>query len=296
MRLSRTAALTIAVGIALGGSTGCMAVRLGQRTMHQASTLPDLQYQQVLDNLAMFADNPSALPWHVNFREGTTQVTDSASAGAAVDLGPPSNTLPQLFGSRTIVVQWGMTPVIERTELRLLRIAYRRALGLADMPDPEFLSELTHELKNQFPSNSDQHDESELFYELESSKVRDYAEFDAKVVTTNDGEICADGPDAIPRNLSPLARNVCRKVESVRRDLARIGPGWFHVGRKRDVPRDACYVGRHGDRYAWVGPEGREALTEFTLTVMNFSTLIKETQTLISPGSVKFSPGDRGGG
>ena len=296
MLLTRTAALAVAVCITLAGSTGCMVHRLGQRTIHQARTLPDLQYQQVLDNLAMFADNPAALPWHVNFREGTTQVTDSASAGAAVDLGPPSNTLPQLFGSRTIVVQWGMTPVIERTELRLLRIAYRRAIGLSEMPDPEFLSELAHELKNQFPSNADQRDESELFYELESAKSRNYPEFDAKVITTNDDDVCAVGPAALPRQLSPLARNVCRQVESLQRNLARVGPGWFHVGRKKDVPRDACYVGQHHDRYVWVGPEGREALTEFTLTVMRISTLIKETQTLISPGSVKFSPGDRGGG
>ncbi len=259
MGLNRTAVLAMVLAAVLGGSAGCMAVRLGQRTMHQASTLPDLQYQQVLDNLAMFAGNPSALPWHVNFREGTTQVTDSASAGAAVDLGPPSNTLPQLFGSRTIVVQWGMTPVIERTELRLLRIAYRRALGLSDMPNPEFLSELAHELKNQFPSNADQSDESELFYELESSRVGNYAEFDARVITTNDSEVCVDGREALPRNLSPLARNVCRKVDGIQRDLARIGPGWFHVGRKRDVPKDACYVGRHRDRYVWVEPEGREA-------------------------------------
>ena len=155
-----------ALVLALAGSSGCMAVRLKQRTMHQASTLPELQYQQVLNNLAMFADNPAALPWHVNFREGTTQVTDSASAGAAVDLGPPAETLPQLFGSRTIVVQWGMTPVIDATELRLLRIAYRRTIGSPEMPDPEFLAELAHELKNQFPSNADQRDESELFYEI----------------------------------------------------------------------------------------------------------------------------------
>jgi hypothetical protein len=74
-----------------------------------------------------------------------------------------------------------------------------------------------------------------------------------------------------------------------------IQPGWFHIGHRRDVPNDACYVGRSGDVYAWVCPEGREALTEFTLTVLKLSSLIKETQTLISPGSVKFSPGDRGG-
>ena len=95
---------------------------------------------------------------------------------------------------------------------------------------------------------------------------------------------------------SPLARNVCRQLNSLQRDLARIRPGWFHTGGKRDVPRDACYVGRQGSRYVWVGLEGREALTEFTLTVLELSSLIKETETLLSPGSVKFSPGDRGGG
>ncbi len=291
----RTAALAIALELTVAGSPGCMVRRLQQRAMSQASTLPELQYQQVLNNLALFADNPAALPWQVNFREGTTQVTDSGSGGAAVDLGPPAETLPQIFGSRTIVAQWGMTPVIDASELRLLRVAYRRALGSPDMPDPEFLNELAHELKNQLPSNADQRDESELFYEYAQKGVRNYAEFDARVTTTNDEDFAA-GPEALAEARSPLARDVRRQIDFIRRDLAKIRPGWFHVGRKRDVPHDACYVGRHGSRYVWVGPEGREALTEFTLTTMKISSLIKETQTLLSPGQVKFSPGDRGGG
>ena len=66
------------------------------------------------------------------------------------------------------------------------------------------------------------------------------------------------------------------------------------MGRRSDVPKAACYVGKNGDCYVWVNPDGCEALTEFTLTVLKLSTLIKETQTLINPGNVKFSPGDRG--
>src|SRR3954470_4402840 len=115
MRL-RTVALAVALVVA--GSAGCTSVRLGQRTVRQGGTLPELQYRQVLDNLALFAANPAALPWHVNLREGTTQVTDSASFGAAVDIGPPTETLPQAFGSRTAVAQWGMSPVIDPLELR----------------------------------------------------------------------------------------------------------------------------------------------------------------------------------
>ncbi len=115
--------------LALACSTGCTTGRLRQRTINQGSTVPELQYQQVLDNLARFATRPGSLPWHVNLREGTTQVTDSLSGGAALDIGPPVTWFPQLLGSRTAVAQWGMSPVIDATELRLLRIAYRRAHG-----------------------------------------------------------------------------------------------------------------------------------------------------------------------
>ncbi len=74
----------VRIGFVIGVAflTGCTSGRLRQRTINQAGTLPELQYQQVLDNLAQFAANPAALPWHVNLREGTSQVTDSLSGGA----------------------------------------------------------------------------------------------------------------------------------------------------------------------------------------------------------------------
>ena len=163
----RVARFIFTIGLAC--ITGCTTGRLRQRTVNQGGTLPELQYQQVLDNLAQFASNPSALPWHVNLREGTTQITDSISGGAAIDLGPPVTWFPQLLGSRTAVAQWGMSPVIDATELRLLRIAYRRAHGAPEMPTPEFLDELAHELKDQFASNADLRNESELFYEFQGT-------------------------------------------------------------------------------------------------------------------------------
>jgi hypothetical protein len=116
MRLAR---ISFVIGLAC--MTGCTSGRLHQRTIDQGSTLPGLQYQQVLDNLAQFAENPAALPWHVNLREGTSQVTDSLSGGAALDIGPPVTWFPELIGSRTAVAQWGVSPVIDATELRLLR-------------------------------------------------------------------------------------------------------------------------------------------------------------------------------
>jgi hypothetical protein len=43
-----------------------------------------------------------------------------------------------------------------RGDLALLRIAYRRAFGSSEMPDPELRAELAHELKNQHFPNADQ--------------------------------------------------------------------------------------------------------------------------------------------
>lgn len=283
----------VTLSVLVLGLSGCQSARLRQRTINQADTLPEMQFQQVLNNLAQFAVNPATLPWHVNLKEGTSQITDSLSAGAAVDLGPPTETLPQLFGSRTVVAQWGMAPVIDASELRLLRIAYRRAFGAPDMPTPEFLEELGHELKEQIANNTDLQQETTLFYTYQAAARTELRAVEADTITTNDDRFCA--PVNRAQDRSPLARNTCRKLEMIQRQLLTIRPGWFHVGRKRDVPKDACYVGRSGDTYAWVCPEGREQLTEFTLTVLKFSSLIKETQTLINPGSVKFSPGDRGG-
>ena len=107
------------------------------------------------------------------------------------------------------MAQWGVSPVIDATELRLLRIAYRRAHGAPDMPSPEFLDELAHELKDQFASNDDLRNESELFYEFQSRSSRSSRELHAHMITTNDVTVCGD-PDRL-RERSPLARNVCQK-------------------------------------------------------------------------------------
>ena len=274
--------------------------------LHHGSTSPEdgqpgvalcqsLQYQQVLDNLA-----------HVHGQPGRTAVACEPERG-----GHPRSRIRSLAGRSLTWVRprrpspsssargprWPSGECLRSStplELRLLRIAYRRASGLEEMPDSEFLNELGHELKDQLASNADLREESDVFFEFQAKASRDHRDFDTRVVTTNDDDFCTE-KDSPTKDRSPLARNTCRKIEAIQRDLARIGPGWFHTGGKWDVPKDACFVGRCGNSYVWVNADGREQLTELTLTVLKISSLIKETQTLINPGSVKFSPGDRGG-
>lgn len=55
-------------------------------------------------------------------------------------------------------------------------------------------------------------------------------------------------------------------IEVLLRDVPT--PGWYQIGQKGDVPENACYVGRFGDCYAWVTPEGIPDLARFTMTVL----------------------------
>lgn len=118
--------------------SGCTHAALERRTLKQASTLPDLQYRQVLDNLAMFACNRDALAWHIKVTGGTIQMTDSGSAGFAATIASNiSDSVKNLFfpsvaGQRTALQQWNVDPTIESDELRSLQLAYQKAIDPAD--------------------------------------------------------------------------------------------------------------------------------------------------------------------
>jgi len=58
--------------------------------------------------------------------------------------------------------------------------------------------------------------------------------------------------------------------------LSTVKPGWFGVGRKKDIPKHACNVGRYCDTYVWVLPENVELLTMFTLAILDIHTFKSE--------------------
>ncbi|MBY0228372.1 MAG: hypothetical protein K2W96_03735 [Gemmataceae bacterium] len=118
-------------------STGCTHIALERRTVKQASTLTDLQHQQVLDNLAMFACNPDALAWHVKLKDGVVQIADQGGAGFTADIatamgGEPTRLLPSASAQRGILNQWNVEPAVGSDELELLTLAYRKAVNPTD--------------------------------------------------------------------------------------------------------------------------------------------------------------------
>jgi hypothetical protein len=286
--------------------SGCANVQLKQSTLRSASTLTDLQYQQVLDNLAMYCEDPTALPWHVNLQNGAVQIADAGSVGtiAQTDLSHAFTWSPYFTGTRSIVTQWSTVPVTDETALRLLRLAYQIAVSYRTERDfsLDLATDLAHALKNQTATNADLSLETNLFDTLVKTTLRDDTQDLKKLlpdyVSARDAILSTIDPDFLaPIDNSKyifktaLVREVTRQVDDVKGQYKNIPTGWFGWGRKHDVPRDACYVGHYGNRYTWVCPAHRADLAEFTLTIINLASVVKETQVIAAPSGVAFSPG-----
>ena len=52
-----------------------------------------------------------------------------------------------------------------------------------------------------------------------------------------------------------------------------IPKGWFCVGKKHDVPRDALYWGSYDDVYVWVMDDQLDGLSRFYLTILRIALL-----------------------
>ncbi|HVU88190.1 MAG TPA: hypothetical protein VHD36_12800 [Pirellulales bacterium] len=129
-----TSSLRLGCALALISLCGCTAARLGSRTVSQAGTLSDLQYQQVLDNLAMFSCSPDSLAWHVRVNGGLVQIADQGQGFIGANLGGPGYVAPNVGAQTNILHQWNVDPVIDPDDLSLLQLAYRKALNPFD-PD-----------------------------------------------------------------------------------------------------------------------------------------------------------------
>ena len=282
---------------------GCTNTQLRISTLNQGATLADIQYQMILRNLACFAANPSAIPWHMSITTGTAQVADAATAHSAFLAHFPRLGLNNFFewdpgvtGSRTIVQQWSTNPIVHTDALKVLQMAYRRGLGFQELPDKKLLDDVAHDIKKQIISTEDMRTETALFYQSQFARLeKSYDSLRRATHSTIGDQQFMPGvgePDPDIDHKSPLAREVAREVNDIVEDLQSIPTGWFGVGRWRDVPKDACYVAHEGKVYIWVTADHRDDLSKFTMAVLDIATAIQEPETLNVQGSgLSFSPG-----
>lgn len=201
---------------------GCRThLSLRDNTACTVATLTDVNYQQVLDNVAMFVANPSAMPSIAIVTAGTVNVSDQRGI-SQTSVYVPTETFAQQIGaglpilslalnpsaSRNVTENWSLVPVTDIDNLRRIRCALQLIVLGGETTDCDQCLKLL-----------------ERFY------------------------------------LGEISRMDCI-----------LPTGWFHVGCKKDVPKEACYVGRHCDTYVWVLPDGMEGLTRMTMTIIDLAT------------------------
>ena len=213
---------------------GCTHHQLTRNTALTATTVNSIQYRMVLDNIAMFSCQPGSLPAHVRLADGTVQISNQLSFGEAggfsvLDGGPFTIEQWGPGGSSKVSEQWGTDAVSDPLQVIALQTIYRKAFGLQPVPTPNFIREAER------------------------------AASESESGGGNSGDSDSGNSDSGDQNGS---------APKLRAEDFDIPLGWFHIGQKRDVPKDACYVGRYGDRYAWVDAHGVDGLSQFTLAVL----------------------------
>ena len=232
------------IAVACVSLIGCTHRQLTRSTVLTAGTVVETQYQIVLNNLALMSSAPETLPSHIDLADGVVQVNDEAAFGTAGGLTTFGGTMlgiDQLgpSGARQVTEQWGADATTDPQRITELQSLYRAALGLPQLPDSNAIAYLRRQEESTKKSSS-----------TSPSKTSVGA---GGLTPDGGGSTGGDGGRHVP--IAILLSDVPP-------------PGWYHLGCKSDVPRDACYVGRHGNRYAWVCADGLPALARFTVTVL----------------------------
>lgn len=136
----RTPVLVVGLlGLCSALGVGCTHTQLRYNTVRQAATLDDLYRQQVLENLAMFAHDPYALPFFLTADTGRSDVNDRGTASTGIDWGRLGFTGVglDLEGQRFWTELWNLNPTKDPRRLELMRCAYQQVVGVvpADCPD-----------------------------------------------------------------------------------------------------------------------------------------------------------------
>lgn len=107
-------------------SAGCVSRQLELTTLRTLDTLPDLTYQQVMNNLAAIAATPGRLPSLAVVGQGSVQVTGAGSIalGGARRIAVPTFTT-QLNTTGTL----SLGTVTSPDKIRQMQAVYQRAIA-----------------------------------------------------------------------------------------------------------------------------------------------------------------------
>jgi hypothetical protein len=114
-------------------AVGCLHRQLEFTARRTLNTLPDLQYQQVMDNLAAAVSNPGRLPYLAVVGQGAIQVTDNGTTtlGLSHPLKSSAPGVLGLGGSRNVTGTWSLGTITSPDKIREMQLLYHRAVTLS---------------------------------------------------------------------------------------------------------------------------------------------------------------------
>lgn len=258
--ISRSNCILLSFAFALLGA-GCQAFQVKRNTVSMASNLSNVQYRQIIDNLALMADRPDSLPYFALTDQGRTliQRTDQSStsltwalftaAAPLFDNTLLSNVNPAFQINQQNLDEWDTTPSLDPVQELVMRGLYLKALGLGIPQAEQIAMESFFRPNPPPPFNS------------------------PAVLTTMDAIEWRFDEYKIPSGfIWSLANYKPAYAAALHEVYERIGCGWVHVGRLKDVPRGACYVAHHCSTYVWVMPNEMENLTNLTIAMLDVAT------------------------
>jgi hypothetical protein len=137
----RYACLTCVVVVAVS-SSGCTHLQLSRSALRQASTITDLEYKQVMSNLASYHCNPDVLPHFAVVGTGGTSITDQGGVNIELewDAAKLVRELLGLQATREVEEQWTLAPVVNPDKLRAIKSVFQLvAMGHATDPEADEL-------------------------------------------------------------------------------------------------------------------------------------------------------------
>jgi hypothetical protein len=244
--------------------SGCQTAQLQKSTLVQARSVTDIYYEQLLTNIAMLNTHPKSLPYFSLPQTGanTTQLSLTLSYTPTADLITAAGVYlgrylfdkqgGAITGADTNVEQWTTGPTTNPNKLLLMRFAYEYVSGLYD--EKEYI-----QLKTvlDYEWNKYHLEQKKLTPEQIQKKIAGIKDEDTKKLVRESLELGPPGP-----SLSQFAVKFSDKLY----------PGWYGVGTRSQVPKDACYVGHCGKTYVWVVPGQEAALSDFALVILDIAT------------------------
>jgi hypothetical protein len=122
------------LGLAVYASAGCTMTSLERHTVAQTDASMDVRYREAMDNLALVADNWSALPSYATIYSGsaTTQDQGQMILNSTMPYNSVGSAVVNPSFQRQITQLWTLDPLLDPERMEAIRAACQWVIGGPD--------------------------------------------------------------------------------------------------------------------------------------------------------------------